>query len=52
MYICICNAITENDIKENPELKYLVGIVCGKCLEHETNETNEPLDTSIKWLHI
>ena len=49
MYICICKAITENDIKENPELKTLVGTVCGKCLEHKTNEIP---DTSIKWLHI
>jgi len=33
MYICICNAITEKDIKENPELNKLVGTVCGMCLQ-------------------
>lgn len=49
MYVCICKAITENDIKENPELKALVGIVCGKCLEHKTNET---LDKLSKWPDI
>ena len=46
MYICICNAITENDVKENPELNNLVGTVCGKCLEYEKNEDTD------KWLNI
>ena len=32
MYICICNAITETQLKENPELKKLIGTKCGKCL--------------------
>ena len=35
MYVCICNAITENDVKKNPELKTLVGTICGKCIERE-----------------
>ena len=33
MYVCICNAITEKDIEEDPRLKELVGSVCGKCLD-------------------
>ena len=38
MYICICNAITEKDIRENPELNTLVGTVCGMCLESEMKD--------------
>jgi len=41
MYICICNAITENDVKENPELNNLVGTICGKCLEYETKKDTD-----------
>ena len=40
MYICICNAITENDIIENPKLNDLVGTVCGMCLNYERRSDN------------
>lgn len=33
MYICICNAITESALKENPELNKLIGTNCGRCLQ-------------------
>ena len=46
MYICICNAITEKDVKENPELNKLVGTVCGMCLNYETKKE------SYKWVDI
>ena len=32
MYICVCNAITETMLKENPELQKKIGTNCGKCL--------------------
>ena len=32
MYICVCNAITETMLKENPELHKKIGSNCGKCL--------------------
>ena len=41
MYVCICNAITEKDIKENPELNNLVGTVCGMCLNYERRRDNK-----------
>jgi len=33
MYVCICNAITEKQLRENSFLLALVGSKCGKCLE-------------------
>lgn len=35
MYVCICNAITEKDLKRNPELKKLLGTKCGKCMSRK-----------------
>lgn len=32
MYLCICCNITENDIKENPELIKYIGSICGACI--------------------
>lgn len=32
MIICICNNIRSQDLKDNPELKDMIGSVCGKCL--------------------
>lgn len=32
VYLCICNEITEQDIKDNPELINLIGTECGKCI--------------------
>lgn len=34
MYVCVCKAITESQLKDNPDLKHLVGTGCGKCLEY------------------
>ena len=41
MYVCICNAITEKDIKENPELNTLIGTVCGMCINDERRRDNK-----------
>jgi len=32
MIVCVCKAISEKDLKENPKLQSLVGTGCGKCL--------------------
>ena len=32
MYVCICNEITEKDIKDKPYLLKIVGNQCGKCI--------------------
>lgn len=32
MYLCICCSITDNDVKEKPELANLIGSVCGGCI--------------------
>ena len=44
MYVCICNAITEKDIRENPELNSLIGTVCGTCLNYERRRINKQTD--------
>jgi len=31
MYLCICNAITETMVRENPSLKEKIGTKCGIC---------------------
>ena len=36
MYVCICNAITERMLKDNPELVSVVGNSCGKCKENKS----------------
>ena len=33
MYVCICNALTERDIKDNPD-NTLAGTCCGTCLPY------------------
>ena len=33
MYICVCNAITDKMLEENPELMNKIGSNCGKCLQ-------------------
>ena len=33
MVICVCNNITESDIKRDPHLMHEVGTKCGKCLK-------------------
>lgn len=32
MYVCICNAISEQDLIDDPNLRALCGTCCGKCL--------------------
>jgi len=32
MYVCICNAITVEDLKKDPALKKLLGTKCGRCM--------------------
>ena len=33
MYVCICNAVTVSQYKEDPDARALCGTQCGKCLE-------------------
>jgi bacterioferritin-associated ferredoxin len=33
MYVCICNAITQDDIKNDPSLIKVLGTKCGSCME-------------------
>ena len=33
MYICVCNEITDQDLKNNPELISACGTECGTCIE-------------------
>jgi len=53
MYICICNAITENDIIESPHLRSKVGTVCGQCLDNEdhTEKIKRTEENSLSWNH-
>lgn len=32
MFICICNNITEEDLRRDPGLISKIGIVCGQCV--------------------
>jgi hypothetical protein len=34
MYLCICCNITEEDVKEKPELANYIGSVCGACIPY------------------
>ncbi len=34
MYICICNAITESDLENNPFIINIVGNQCGICIKN------------------
>jgi bacterioferritin-associated ferredoxin len=31
MYVCNCNAISDDDLKRNPSLIYVCGTRCGRC---------------------
>ena len=33
MYICVCSKITDQDLKNNPELISACGTECGTCIE-------------------
>jgi hypothetical protein len=44
MYICICNAITEKMLKEDPTLIDKVGSKCGTCLLKNSDDDNEDED--------
>tara|TARA_B110000196_G_C21055972_1_gene619843 strand:- start:658 stop:822 length:165 start_codon:yes stop_codon:yes gene_type:complete len=54
MYVCICNAITEKDIKEKPELNNLVGTVCGMCINNEPEQNNKQIikKSKLEWVSI
>jgi bacterioferritin-associated ferredoxin len=41
MYICICNAITEEMLKKDPSLKEKIGTNCGICIS--PNNTSKSL---------
>lgn len=34
-YVCICNAITESELKDEPSLVLSCGDTCGSCLDHD-----------------
>lgn len=58
MYVCICNAISDSDLKSNPELENKIGTECGECMEffkqefckmeNSINSTNEIESNSMK----
>jgi bacterioferritin-associated ferredoxin len=49
MYLCICNNITEADLKEKPELKESIGSGCGTCLDNKDSlELTEELMVDIE----
>lgn len=33
MYVCICHAITEKDLRDNSFLAHKIGTQCGKCIQ-------------------
>lgn len=43
-YVCICNAISEDDIRENPALIHECGTGCGTCLSHPILSEESELD--------
>lgn len=45
MYICICNAISEKMLRENPSLANVVGSKCGKCLVPRPSESKIGIDS-------
>lgn len=45
MYVCICNAISEKMIRENPSLANVVGSKCGKCLVPRPSESKIGIDS-------
>jgi len=53
MYICICNAIREKDLIDNPTLKTKVGSVCGQCIDNEDyiKKTERTEEDSLSWNH-
>jgi bacterioferritin-associated ferredoxin len=53
MYICICNAITEKDLIDSPQLNIKVGTVCGQCLDNEdhTKKIKAKKENSHSWTH-
>jgi len=38
MWVCLCNAISDKMLKEDPSLIEKVGTNCGKCKENKTYE--------------
>lgn len=44
MYICVCNQITDQDLKNNPELIDACGTDCGTCIEFLMKETESRAD--------
>lgn len=50
MYVCICNQITEDMIKNDPSLIKKIGTNCGKCkeqLQKSNLQNTAPLDVQI-----
>ena len=41
MIICICNAISESDLRANPGLIHNVGTQCGKCISQGSIKVDE-----------
>ena len=53
MYVCICNAITEKDLTDSPDLKERLGTVCGQCLDNEDRikKTEGQKENSYSWTY-
>lgn len=53
MIVCVCNNISEKDLKKNPELINVVGSKCGVCIrdrnaEKHTTKILVPIETTVK----
>jgi len=47
MYVCVCNAITSDDIKRDPALITSCGTKCGRCIPYVQSNCFPGVDVKI-----
>ena len=47
MYVCVCNAITSDDIKRDPALITSCGTKCGRCIPYVQSNCFPGVDVPI-----
>ena len=47
MYVCVCNAITSDDIKRDPALITSCGTKCGRCIPYVQSNCFPGVDVQI-----
>ena len=47
MYVCVCNAITSDDIKRDPALITSCGTKCGRCIPYIQSNCFPGVDVQI-----